>query len=705
MRLLSNNKKRGGSSINTSTRNVMVMVLQLQLQLAIILMLDLIHSSDAFTAAGQHCITTTRTRTCTWTWTWTSPIAIINNSAVTRCGHFKLFNNGNFNGNARGGVAKSGAATAATFPLSSIHIHRRSSSSHSSSMRRTTSQRTTSTSLDNHQHDHDGDTDDTEDGTDINEDANNNDNDNNNDNNKILKKSKRQKYLLQPIQKAILKFKSKPGTYMLIPLIAALVGWFTNWLAVQMIFYPVKFKGIPIFLKPEVPLGFIGWQGIVPCKTRTMSETMVNMVTTQLLSVQQVFQRLDPSRVADLLAPEVPKLSQSIIEDILQTTVTVPTKGTGLAKGLAHSLSSLPSAVFVGLPQQSKEIIHQMNHAFLKDFTKAMQEQISSLLNLKNCVTRQMMMDRTMLGALFQKCGEKELEFLTNSGLWFGFLLGLIQMAVALFWDNPWSLSIGGGIVGLATNWLALKWIFEPVNPTKFGPWILQGQFLRRQKEVAKEFSAFFAQNILTSEQLFTSILTDPETKPVFDNLFSQHFIKFATAVSSGLGVLPEPQVLKMAAKRAVEKLPQHIGVLHSYVDDKLQLQETLRVSMEGMTSAQFERVLHPIFEEDELTLILAGAVLGFAAGLVQQGLETGKIQIRIPKFRIPSRKEVGEEVKALPGRIRAMVLKPVRGVKGRIIFLASLFAKILRVNGNGNGNGNDNDNGNDKNRNDSLSN
>lgn len=38
-------------------------------------------------------------------------------------------------------------------------------------------------------------------------------------------------------------------------------------------------------------------------------------------------------------------------------------------------------------------------------------------------------------------------------------------------------------------------------------------------------------------------------------------------------------------------------------------------------------QVLHPIFEEDELTLILAGAALGFAAGLVQQGLETGTIK------------------------------------------------------------------------------
>ena len=45
---------------------------------------------------------------------------------------------------------------------------------------------------------------------------------------------------------------------------------------------------------------------------------------------------------------------------------------------------------------------------------------------------------------------------------------------------------------------------------------------------------------------------------------------------------------------------------------------------MERMSSAKFERVLHPIFEEDELTLILAGGFLGFLAGLIQQVIKTG---------------------------------------------------------------------------------
>ena len=44
---------------------------------------------------------------------------------------------------------------------------------------------------------------------------------------------------------------------------------------------------------------------------------------------------------------------------------------------------------------------------------------------------------------------------------------------------------------------------------------------------------------------------------------------------------------------------------------------------------------LHPIFEEDELTLIIAGGFLGFAAGLVQQGIETGAAAKWVSKCKL----------------------------------------------------------------------
>jgi len=399
-----------------------------------------------------------------------------------------------------------------------------------------------------------------------------------------------------------------------------------------MIFYPIQFRGIPLWRWDEQPLGLLGWQGIVPCKTRAMSDTMVNMVTTQLLNIEEVFRRLDPAVVATLLGPEVPKLLESIASDALPPSGFAP---------------KLFRALFFALPGRAISSMAGLNRSFLEGLTVGMQDNIGALLNIKNCVIDQMMQDRSLLGELFKKCGQKELDFLTNSGLWFGFLLGIIQMIVALFWENPWALSIGGAIVGTATNWLALKWIFEPVNPTRIGPFTLQGLFLRRQNEVAKEFSAFFAKNVLTSEKLWQSILNDPTTKPTFDHLFKNHLRKFTYSLAGGFGLIPGARLFTtFLAPQAIAKLPNHLHVLHPYVDKTLGLQATLQTQMERMTSAKFERVLHPIFEEDELTLILAGGFLGFLAGLIQQGIETGYIWVWLGKRRDWCRNLVGRKGK-----------------------------------------------------------
>jgi len=227
---------------------------------------------------------------------------------------------------------------------------------------------------------------------------------------------------------------------------------------------------------------------------------------------------------------------------------------------------------------------------------------------------------------------------LTDSGLWFGFLLGLIQLSLALVWDNPWTLSFGGLIVGLATNWLALKWIFEPVNPTPIvGNLVLQGLFLRRQKEVSADFSNFFATKILSSEQLWHSILNDPSTAPIFASIWAQNLEKVVSEGSRGIIDLNSDRFksinLQSISQRATNRLYPCLSDLHPYVDETLDIENTLRTRMEAMTSQQFERVLHPIFEEDELTLILAGGGLGFLAGLIQQGLACGTIKF-LPTWR-----------------------------------------------------------------------
>ena len=185
----------------------------------------------------------------------------------------------------------------------------------------------------------------------------------------------------------------------------------------------------------------------------------------------------------------------------------------------------------------------------------------------------------------------------------------------------------------MATNWLALKWIFEPVDPIRIGPLLLQGKFLRRQTEVAATFAHYFANQILSGGQIWNSMLTDPQSTTAISNILGEQIQSILSKCTFGLWRNPlSSAALKRITDRAIQiDLPKSVPIIFPYMDQVLGLERTLRVRMERMTSRQFERVLHPIFEEDELTLIIAGAVLGFGAGLIQQGFETNVIQL--PKF------------------------------------------------------------------------
>lgn len=220
-----------------------------------------------------------------------------------------------------------------------------------------------------------------------------------------------------------IKFQQRPGTYLLIPCIAALVGWFTNWLAVQMLFYPINYWGINIWRRPEVPLGLIGWQGIVPCKTIPMTTAIVDMVTSQLISVSEVFYRLNPIHVANILSPEIPKIMNDIVMTEMKQYKWI------------YSTPKVMQSWF-------KPIIDTISNTFVQQLTVSLQQNANNVFNIQNCVVNQMVLNRSKLGELFQSVAQAELNFLTNSGLWFGFMLGLIQMFIALVYDNPWTLSL-----------------------------------------------------------------------------------------------------------------------------------------------------------------------------------------------------------------------------------------------------------------------
>ena len=393
---------------------------------------------------------------------------------------------------------------------------------------------------------------------------------------RLARSGRRRAALFVALSAAMRRFQLRWASYLTIPLFAGLVGWVTNKVAVEMIFRPLNFAGLRLRTWPNQPLGLLGWQGIVPCKAAVMAQRLTDMVTSKLLSVREVFGRLEPNRVAELLEPGVDRIAEQVVGEM------VPSAGRG-------AVSVVGRATLRGLPEHAQEELAALRRRYVADLTRDMQRHANEVIDVDELVVGGMVREKAMLVSLFQRCGRLELDFLVNSGFAFGCLLGVVQMALWVFYELPWTLAAGGAVVGYLTNLIALKLIFEPVEPTRVGPVVLQGLFLKRQHEVSAEFADCMTEQLLTSESLWHNILTGSHSKR-FAEMLHHHTTKFMGAAAAVIygGAAPTEfagsewwgALESRVSSRTLDLLPVELPLVHDYIDERLRLKETLKTNL-----------------------------------------------------------------------------------------------------------------------------
>lgn len=386
--------------------------------------------------------------------------------------------------------------------------------------------------------------------------------------------------------------------YLAIPITSALVGWLTNVVAIKMTFYPIHFIGI----KP------IGWQGIIPSKAAKMSSISVDLWTSKLINVKELFAKINPKKVAKEMHPEFDRISKEIMDEIMhEQAPEIWSRVPESVKKLAYSRIS----------KDLPEIVTEM----MTDI----KENIDEMFDIKDMVIKRLTKDKGLLNEMFLQVGDEEFKFIERSGFTFGFLFGIVQMLVWYFYPKFWILPLFGLLVGYATNWLALKLIFNPIEPISFLGVTYQGLFIKRQNEVSKEYAYMLAHDIFTFDRIFASIITGP-TKDRFVNLIANH-ANHAIDEAAGLS---KPVITLVAGKRSYEKikniaidktlkeLPNSVKPVFPYAEKAMDLENIFRTRMQKLPPRDFVDFLRPVFQEDELKLILVGAVLGMGAGIGQ---------------------------------------------------------------------------------------
>ncbi|VEU36003.1 unnamed protein product [Pseudo-nitzschia multistriata] len=388
-------------------------------------------------------------------------------------------------------------------------------------------------------------------------------------------------------RKAWQEISNRPIEFLSVPCVAAFVGILTNWMGVKMLFYPVEYRGLDWKRWDKTPYGLFGWQGVVPTKTDLMARRLVKIITDKLLSLEEAFGRLDPNELGQLLLPG--------IEDAVDSALAGSDRmgGNLYAWGVKKILPWLMPHIVTSLKQE-----------------------IDQVLDLETIVLSAFVRDKATLVDLFQKVGRVELDFLVNSGFGLGFILGLGQMVFWAAHPVAWTLPAAGAFVGYVTNWIAIRMIFEPAEPVEIvgGLFEIQGMFESRQIEVSDEFGDFMQKRVLTAGDLLKDLSLGGEDGELFK--FLRRHLPY-----------PIPSEILSAAVDGVANIaadPIKYADVHKYVNERLDISDTLARRLKVLSPTEFEDLLHPVFQEDEITLIATGGVLGLAAGGLQTQLGWG---------------------------------------------------------------------------------
>jgi len=187
-----------------------------------------------------------------------------------------------------------------------------------------------------------------------------------------------------------------------------------------------------------------------------------------------------------------------------------------------------------------------------------------------------------------KKVGRVEVEFLVNSGSGFGFGLGLLQMMALAGVPLAWTLSAAGALVGYITNWIAIKLLFELADPVDtYGLFQVQGLFESRQIEVSHENWSLYGTKRIESLQLIA-------------DLGGWRCIDAILTAKSARYYEPCLQACVHSIQH-IANHPNEYREIHRYLQQHLDIENTLVARLKLLSPTEFEDLLHPVFRKTKL--------------------------------------------------------------------------------------------------------
>lgn len=192
----------------------------------------------------------------------------------------------------------------------------------------------------------------------------------------------------------------------IIPLISAGIGWFTNYLAIKMLFYPRRERNF-IFFK---------FQGIFPKRQEVLAARLGKIVAEELFSLEIIKQRVDnPNTRKD-------------IKHRIEIEVAIYLRERVKAKiPLGANLILNDKRI-----EQIKDIICKEVEGFIPKIMEEFSYRLDKINIEKIVYTKVASFSSEKLENLLMGVLKKELKFIEIAGAILGFFIGLVQVLLIL---------------------------------------------------------------------------------------------------------------------------------------------------------------------------------------------------------------------------------------------------------------------------------
>jgi uncharacterized membrane protein YheB (UPF0754 family) len=342
-----------------------------------------------------------------------------------------------------------------------------------------------------------------------------------------------------------------------------------------------------------------------------MAAVAVDSLTSGILKPEELFDKIDPDELVNELGEPLREAAEELVNAMMM---------------------SFQPQVWRATPDQVKDLIVSNVEGRIPAAARGMFEefrgQVDQIFDIKHMVVTNLVRDKATLNAVFEDIGRPAFSFLIKSGLYFGFIIGLVQMLV--FGVTGWHLALPlfGLLTGGLTDWVALQMIFRPLERKNIFLGIKwQGVFQARRKEVIRGYAALMAREIFTPKAIMESLLTGPMSDKFFDIIQAEigrtidSQMGFAGRVINVLGGRQYQEMKVQIANSIIEKLPETSSYIEEYAASRLDLENVMVEKMDGLDSLSYENLLRPAFKDDEWIIVVLGAALGFLCGELQSQL------------------------------------------------------------------------------------